>query len=97
MGQKNMMMARILLAAVEIVKNEGSQNATVKRVAALARVNEAAISYYCCSKDNLIRAAQSMIGHGNMEQALQQIVDDRHDRLLGKISGKTKTGGFTDG
>lgn len=45
---------RILHAAVKIIQSRGVQGATVRKVAALAEANGAAINYYFGSKSNLV-------------------------------------------
>lgn len=52
---------RILNATVEIIQSHGLQNATVRKVAARAKANGAAINYYFGSKNNLVQAAQEVI------------------------------------
>lgn len=48
---------RIISATLDIIGNEGFQNVTVRKIAAAAGVNIAAVNYYFGSKDNVINEA----------------------------------------
>jgi AcrR family transcriptional regulator len=48
---------RILNAAIDIIERDGIEAATARAIAAVARVNLAAINYYYRSKDALMEAA----------------------------------------
>ncbi len=51
---------RIILAAIDILNNEGISGITTRRIAQEAEVNSAAVNYYFGSKDNLIDNALNM-------------------------------------
>jgi TetR/AcrR family transcriptional regulator, regulator of cefoperazone and chloramphenicol sensitivity len=48
---------RIISATLDIIGNEGFQNVTVRKIAAEAGVNIAAVNYYFGSKDNVVNEA----------------------------------------
>lgn len=48
---------RIISATLDIIGNEGFQNVTVRKIAAAAGVNIAAVNYYFGSKDNVVNEA----------------------------------------
>lgn len=48
---------RIISATLKLIGDEGFQNVTVRKIAAVAGVNIAAVSYYFGSKDNVVNEA----------------------------------------
>lgn len=48
---------RIISATLDIIGNEGFQSVTVRKIAAVAGVNIAAVNYYFGSKDNVVNEA----------------------------------------
>jgi AcrR family transcriptional regulator len=64
---------RILCATVELIKNHGASNLTVKNIALVAHASEAGVNYYFGSKSNLIDAAQDIIvNQSEIETVLQK-------------------------
>lgn len=55
--QKQTTRERILYAALELIGKEGVQRVTIRKIAAAAGVNVAAVNYYFGSKDNVINEA----------------------------------------
>ena len=52
---------RIIKATLDIISGEGFQNVTIRKIAAMAGVNVAAVNYHFGSKDAVINEALNMV------------------------------------
>lgn len=70
MSHQEEIRSRIVSAAIECIERYGVGGVTIRRIAEVAEVNSAAISYYFGSKDNLIASARELTRREVTRQAL---------------------------
>ncbi|AUX35997.1 MULTISPECIES: TetR/AcrR family transcriptional regulator [Sorangium] len=79
---------RLVVAAIDQIEKHGIGQATVRRIAAAAEVNIAAVNYYFRSKEALLAAAlEGSIRHmlEDTEEFLARMPDDPMDALSGLL------------
>lgn len=82
---------KIIQVTMEIIAEEGFHNITIRKIAARAHVNIAAVNYHYGSKDGVIDAALATVTD-EMRKAFTLLTDDRQDvktRLLEFINHYT--------